>query len=147
MKNEIISSSFPQEMFNGSGRFPGKFYGQPKVADRKSSQLYMCGPSLLLDFGNYLEQNGEVVKSVNLCDMRQSCQYNPFAYTRTQQDLQKLIANIIANTTPPESHSQDPFWEKSETLFLTAIFNYVWLECPRDEIIRHDGEYGADEGT
>ena len=36
----------------------------------------------------------------------------------------------MKNTTPKKSSSSDPFWEKSESLFLQALFYYVWMEMP-----------------
>ena len=42
----------------------------------------------------------------------------------------KLITNLMKNTTPKKSSSSDPFWEKSESLFLQALFYYVWMEMP-----------------
>lgn len=34
---------------------------------------------------------------------------------------------------PENSQSSDPFWEKAESLYLQALFYYVWLECPKSE--------------
>lgn len=79
---------------------------------------------------NMLKKNGYNVKVLNLIDMAKSDGYNPFRYIREENDVVKLVANIISNTTPKETAPTDPFWEKSESMFLQALFYYVWLEMP-----------------
>lgn len=77
-----------------------------------------------------LKKNGYNVKVLNLIDMAKSDGYNPFRYIREENDVVKLVTNIISNTTPKETAPTDPFWEKSESMFLQALFYYVWLEMP-----------------
>ena len=79
---------------------------------------------------NMLKKNGYNVKVLNLIDMAKSDGYNPFRYIREENDVVKLVTNIISNTTPKETAPTDPFWEKSESMFLQALFYYVWLEMP-----------------
>ncbi len=61
--------------------------------------------------------------------MAKSDGYNPFRYIREENDVVKLVTNIISNTTPKETAPSDPL-EKSESMFLQALFYYVWLEMP-----------------
>ncbi|MFI3177914.1 MAG: type IV secretory system conjugative DNA transfer family protein, partial [Eubacteriales bacterium] len=75
-----------------------------------------------------LKNNGYNVKVLNLLEMDQSDGYNPFAYIREETDITKLITNLMSNTTPKGATSSDPFWDKAESLFLQAIFYYVWME-------------------
>ena len=77
-----------------------------------------------------LKKNGYNVKVLNLIDMAKSDGYNPFRYIREENDVVKLVTNIISNTTPKETAPTDSFWEKSESMFLQALFYYVWLEMP-----------------
>lgn len=79
---------------------------------------------------NMLKKNGYNVKVLNLIDMAKSDGYNPFRYIREENDVVKLVTNIMSNTTPKETAPTDPFWEKSESMFLQALFYYVWLEMP-----------------
>lgn len=79
---------------------------------------------------NMLKKNGYNVKVLNLIGMAKSDGYNPFRYIREENDVVKLVTNIISNTTPKETAPTDPFWEKSESMFLQALFYYVWLEMP-----------------
>ena len=59
----------------------------------------------------------------------------------------KLIANFIRNTTPKNAHSNDPFWEKSETALDSALMLYLLHEAPPEdqnmEMMLTMLEYGA----
>ena len=79
--------------------------------------------------GNILRACGYKVKVLNLINMEQSDGYNPFDYIRNETDINRLITNLMANTTPKGAQSAEPFWEKAESLFLQAIFKYVWMEA------------------
>lgn len=85
---------------------------------------------LLGSAGNYLKENGYQIKVFNLINPKESNKYNPFSYIRTETDVLKLITNLMKNTTPKKSSSNDPFWENAEKLFLQALFYYVWMEMP-----------------
>ena len=80
-----------------------------------------------------LKKNGYNVKVLNLIDMAKSDCYNPFNYIRTENDVIKLVTNLISNTTPKESAPTDPFWEHAEGMLLQALFYYVWLEMPPNQ--------------
>ncbi len=80
-----------------------------------------------------LKKNGYNVKVLNLIDMAKSDCYNPFRYIRTENDVIKLVTNIISNTTPKESAPTDPFWEHAESMLLQALVYYVWLEMPTNQ--------------
>lgn len=81
----------------------------------------------------FLARHGYRVRVLNLVEMERSNGYNPFEYIRSETDIVKLVTNLIANTTPKNASSNDPFWEKSESLLLQALFLYVWMECPPEE--------------
>ena len=85
---------------------------------------------LLGSAGNYLKENGYQIKVFNLINPKESNKYNPFSYIRAEMDVLKLITNLMKNTTPKKSNSNDPFWENAEKLFLQALFYYVWMEMP-----------------
>lgn len=72
---------------------------------------------------DFLTNEGYRIKKFNLCDMRDSDTYNPFAYVRSETDVLKLINTLIKNTG--KSNGGDPFWEKSETALLQAIIFYL----------------------
>ena len=95
------------------------------VTDPKGEILRNCG--------GFLKAHGYRVVTFNLIEMDKSNCYNPFNYIRSETDIIKLITNLIANTTPKNAQQNDPFWEKAETLYLQALFYYVWMECPEEE--------------
>ena len=80
-----------------------------------------------------LEKEGYVIKVIDLINMSKSHCYNPFAYIKDDKDVLKLITNLIRNTTPKGSQTNDPFWEKSETALLEALCLYLIHEAPEEE--------------
>ncbi len=118
-------------IIGGSGA--GKTYREvtPNLLQANSSYV-ITDPKgeILRKFGQYFLDMGYKVKVINLVEMTQSDCYNPFCYIRKEEDVSKLITNLIANTTPKGASKGDPFWEKSESMYLQALFYYVWLECP-----------------
>lgn len=80
-----------------------------------------------------LEKEGYEIRVIDLIDMTRSHCYNPFHYLQDDKDILKLITNLIRNTTPKGSQSNDPFWEKSETALLQALMLYLFHEAPEEE--------------
>ena len=37
--------------------------------------------------------------------------YNPFAYIRSDNDIIKLVTNMMNNTRPKDAKGSDPFWD------------------------------------
>ncbi len=88
---------------------------------------------LLLKNGKYFESIGYKVKVLNLIPgyLSESDRFNPFLYVKTESDVLSLINNILDNTTPPDTHPNDPFWENAERLFYYSIFLLIWMEHER----------------
>ncbi len=80
-----------------------------------------------------LLEKGYDVKVFNLITPQNSDGYNPFVYIRTDEDVIKLITNLIQNTTPKNAQQNDPFWEKSEIALDTALMLYLLHEAPPEE--------------
>ena len=80
-----------------------------------------------------LEKEGYDIKVIDLINMSKSHGYNPFHYIQDDKDILKLITNLIRNTTPKGSQTNDPFWEKSETALLQALMLYLYHEAPEYE--------------
>lgn len=76
-----------------------------------------------------MKAHGYRIRVLNLVEMEKSNCYNPFRYIRSETDVVKLVTNLMNNTTPKNAQPSDPFWEKAESLYLQAIFLYVWMEC------------------
>ena len=118
----------------GSGAGKTRFYAKPNImqcnssfviADPKGEILRATAPLLL--------ECGYDVKVFNLITPQNSDGYNPFVYIRNDEDVIKLITNLIQNTTPKNAQQNDPFWEKSEIALDTALMLYLLHEAPPDE--------------
>ena len=118
----------------GSGAGKTRFYAKPNImqcntsfiiADPKGEMLRAVAPLLI--------EKGYDVKMFNLISPQESDGYNPFVYVHSDEDVIKLITNLIQNTTPKNAQQNDPFWEKSEIALDTALMLYLLHEAPPDE--------------
>ena len=118
----------------GSGAGKTRFYAKPNlmqcntsfiVADPKGEILRSVAPLLL--------EKGYDIKVFNLIEPENSDGYNPFVYIRKDEDVIKLISNLIQNTTPKNASQNDPFWEKSEIALDSALMLYLLHEAPPEE--------------
>jgi type IV secretion system protein VirD4 len=121
-------------VIGGSGAGKTRFYAKPNImqcntsfiiADPKGEMLRSVAPLLL--------EMGYDVKVFNLINPQDSDGYNPFVYIRNDEDVIKLITNLIQNTTPKNAQQNDPFWEKSEIAIDTALMLYLLHEAPPEE--------------
>lgn len=121
-------------VIGGSGAGKTRFYGKPNLMQCNTSFVVLDPKGeLLRDIGYLLEKSGYVIKVVDLINMSKSHCYNPFEYIKDDKDVLKLITNLIRNTNPKGSQTNDPFWEKSETALLEALCLYLLHEAPKDE--------------
>lgn len=104
--------------------------------------LQIQNGELLRDCGYSLKKKGYDIKVLNLDDKSSSDCYNPLMYIKEnknndgyfseehpiqEDDVMNLINVIMANTKSEniQNTSGDPFWERSEMIFLQALFYYV----------------------
>ncbi len=121
-------------IIGGSGAGKTRFYGKPNLMQCNTSFVTLDPKGeLLRDTGYLLEKEGYIIKVVDLINMSKSHCYNPFEYIHDDKDVLKLITNLIRNTTPKGSQTNDPFWEKSETALLEALCLYLLHEAPKEE--------------
>ena len=121
-------------VIGGSGAGKTRFFGKPNLMQCNTSFVVLDPKGeQFRDVGNLLEKEGYVIKVVDLINMNRSHCYNPFRYIKDDKDVLKLITNLIRNTTPKGSQTNDPFWEKSETALLEALCLYLLHEAPEEE--------------
>ena len=121
-------------VIGGSGAGKTRLFGKPNLMQCNTSFVVLDPKGeQLRDVGNLLEKEGYVIKVVDLINMNRSHCYNPFRYIKDDKDVLKLITNLIRNTTPKGSQTNDPFWEKSETALLEALCLYLLHEAPEEE--------------
>jgi len=118
----------------GSGSGKTRFFAKPNIMQCNTS-LIIADPKgeNLRDVGPVLLEMGYDVRVFNLINPQDSDGYNPFIYVRTDEDVIKLITNLIQNTTPKNAQQNDPFWEKSEIALDTALMLYLLHEAPPEE--------------
>ncbi len=118
----------------GSGSGKTRFYAKPNILNANTSFITLdCKGEILRDTGKLLEQKGYKIKVLDLINMEKSHCYNPFAYLRNDNDIQRLVTNLFKNTTPKGSQSQDPFWDQAAMMLLLALVFYLHYEAPEDE--------------
>lgn len=121
-------------VIGGSGAGKTRFYAKPNIMQCNASFVVLDPKGeIIRSVGHLLEDNGYVIKVIDLIDMSKSLGYNPFHYIQSDKDVLKLITNLIRNTTPKGSSPNDPFWEKSETALLEALMLYLYHYAPEDE--------------
>ena len=121
-------------VIGGSGTGKTRFYAKPNIMQCNTSFVVLDPKGeIIRSVGHLLEENCYVIKVIDLIDMSKSLGYNPFHYIQSDKDVLKLITNLIRNTTPKGSSTNDPFWEKSETALLEALMLYLYHYAPEDE--------------
>jgi len=118
----------------GSGAGKTRTYGVPNVLECACSMVITDPKSeILRKTGNLLKQKGYEVIVFDLINPAASFCYNPFVYVHDDREVLTLIENLIQNTTPSHSKSNDPFWEKAETLLYTALIGYLYGVVPEED--------------
>lgn len=118
----------------GSGSGKTRFYAKPNIMQANTSFVILDPKGeILRDTGNLLKVKGYEIKVLDLINMHLSHCYNPFAHLKDDKDVMKLITNLIRNTTPKGSNTNDPFWERSEMALLEALILYLLYEAPPQE--------------
>lgn len=118
----------------GSGAGKTRFYAKPNIMQANTSFMVLDPKGeILRDTGCLLEKQGYEIRVFDLINMERSYGYNPFQYLRDEKDVLKLVSNLVRNTTPKGSQSNDPFWERAETALLEAMILYLINEAPPDE--------------
>ncbi len=121
-------------VIGGSGAGKTRFYAKPNILQCNTSFVVLDPKGeIIRSVEHLLEDEGYDIKVIDLIDMKNSLGYNPFHYIQSDKDVLKLITNLIRNTTPKGSSTNDPFWEKSETALLEALMLYLYHYAPEDE--------------
>ncbi|MFC0234339.1 VirD4-like conjugal transfer protein, CD1115 family [Vagococcus entomophilus] len=118
----------------GAGSGKTRFYVKPNLMQMHSSYVVSDSKGLLLaETGKMFEENGYKIKIFDLINRRGSDQYNPFRYLKNEDDILKIVNNLIKNTSDPKKTGGDPFFEKAETALLMAIFSYLLQEVVEED--------------
>jgi type IV secretion system protein VirD4 len=121
-------------VIGGSGSGKTRFFVTPNIMQCQSKKypvsFVVTDPKggIMDNVGTMLVDNGYEIKVLNTVNFARSMRYNPFAYIRGEKDILKLVNTLIANTTPSDQKSNDPFWVKSETLLYCALIGFIHFE-------------------
>lgn len=118
----------------GAGSGKTRFYVKPNLMQMHSSYVVSDSKGLLLmETGKMFEEAGYKIKIFDLINRRDTHHYNPFNYIKTEDDILKIVNNLIKNTSNPDKKGGDDFWEKAETALLMAIFSYLIQEVVEED--------------
>lgn len=120
-------------VIGGSGSGKTRFVLKPNLMQCHSSYV-VTDPkgSVVVECGKLLLHKGYRIKILNTINFKKSMHYNPFTYIRSEKDILKLVATLIANTKG-DGKAGDDFWQKAETLLYTALIGYIHYEAPENE--------------
>ena len=121
-------------VIGGSGAGKTRFFALPNILNGNCSFIILDPKGeILRTVGHVLESMGYEIKVLDLLHMERSHCYNPFDYLRNVDDIQRLVSNIFASSTPKGAQSQDPFWDNAASILLKAIICLLWFEAPKEE--------------
>ena len=122
-------------VIGGSGAGKTRFFCKPNLMQCCRNSYFVLDPKgeIVRDVGELLSQKGYEVRVLDLISMEKSHYYNPFVYLQSDNDIQRLVTNLFKATTPKGSQSNDPFWDTSASMLLSALVYYLHYEAPEDE--------------
>lgn len=121
-------------VIGGSGSGKTRFYCKPNIMQSNTSFVVLDPKGeILRDTGKLLESKGYKIKILDLINMEKSHCYNPFEYLKDDNDVQRLVTNLFKATTPKDANTQDPFWDMSASMLLSALIFYLIYEAPKEE--------------
>ena len=137
-KNPAYARNKNVLIIGGSGSGKTRFFVKPNlmqcVSDKYPCSFVVTDPkgSILVECGSLLQRSGYRIKILNTINFKKSMNYNPLAYIHSEKDILKLVNCLILNTKG-EGKSNDPFWEKAETLLYTALIGYLYDVAPAED--------------
>ena len=126
-------------IIGGSGAGKTRSYAKPCLYEAclspQGSSFVCLDPKgeLLRDSGRLLEETGYEIRVLDLLHMEKSHCYNPFVYLTDDNEVQMLVTNLFKATTPKGSQTNDPFWDTTAAMLLSALVYYLYHEAPPDE--------------
>ena len=136
-RNDNFNRNKNVVVVGGAGSGKTRFYVKPNLMQMHSSYVVSDSKGLLLaETGKMFEEAGYRIKIFDLIHRKNTDQYNPFQYIQNEDDILKIVNNLIKNTTNPNKKGGDDFWEKAETALLMAVFSYLIQEVtPEDRTL------------
>ena len=88
---------------------------------------FICDPKgqLYTMYSDYLRSKGYKVKLIDFIHPDRSDGYNPMAYVRSYQDIDKISSTIV-NTKKTEGARVDPFWDNASINLVNGVIGYLF---------------------
>ncbi|MBF0015417.1 type IV secretory system conjugative DNA transfer family protein [Enterococcus casseliflavus] len=135
-KNDNFNRNKNVVVVGGAGSGKTRFYVKPNLMQMHSSYVVSDSKGLLMhETGHMFSQEGYKIKIFDLINREETDYYNPFHYIRNEDDILKIINNLIKNTNDSQKKGGDAFFEKAETALLMAIFSYLMQEVREEDRI------------
>lgn len=119
----------------GSGKTRG--YAKPNVMQCNCSMVILDPKGeILRDTGKLLEVKGYEIRVLDFIEPWRSHCYNPFAYIRSDDDIQRISTLLMKATEGKEkagANSADPFWDRAAEMLLKALMFYLYHYAPEEE--------------
>lgn len=126
-KEAVLQRNKNVFLVGGPGAWKSTTYNIPNISQMNASYIITDPKGELRDAtAKMLEDNGYEVKVLDLKTLKNTDQFNPFAYIHSEEMLEDVI-DVIINASNGELEKQgEPFWENSEKLLLSALFSYLY---------------------
>lgn len=122
-------------LVGASGRGKTRNFIKPNIMQMNGNYVISDPKGVLVqELGTMLENNGYIVKVLNLVDLELSDSYNPFDYLKNESDVYTLIDYLMENFTARYTRwHEDPFWDNAAKALLSAICFYIMEDCPESD--------------
>lgn len=118
-------------LVGGSGSGKTRFFIKPNLMQMHSSYVLTSPKGVELgETGKMFRDAGYKIKVLDIKTFK-GHKFNPFKYISedsSDEDIMRLVDNIMMNTNGEKPEGTGDFWEKAERMMLSALFSFVYSE-------------------
>lgn len=119
----------------GSGAKKTRAFAKPNVMQCNCSMVVLDPKGeILRDTGGLLKAKGYEIRALDVIEPWRSHGYNPFAYIRSDDDIQRISTLLMKATEGGKAGATaDPFWDRAAEMLLKALMFYLYHYAPPEE--------------
>lgn len=119
----------------GSGAGKTRSYAKPNIMQCSGSMVVLDPKGeILRDTGGLLKARGYEIRVLDVIEPWRSHSYNPFAYIRNDDDIQRISTLLMKATEGGKAGATaDPFWDRAAEMLLKALMFYLYHYAPPEE--------------
>lgn len=119
----------------GSGAKKTRAFAKPNVMQCNCSMVVLDPKGeILRDTGGLLKAKGYEIRVLDVIEPWRSHGYNPFAYIRNDDDIQRISTLLMKATEGGKAGATaDPFWDRAAEMLLKALMFYLYHYAPPEE--------------